>query len=489
VLAPPSPPPKDDDHECGWKAYAEAQERFLKEMSEQLESVQAQLAELKRARYGKKSEKRKSPKMPPPVRPESDPQAAAAKRQHNAKQRDLACETEVVPVPANEGRCTCRECSSEDIHVIGSKQSIVYEHVREHFRKRVYDRQTVKCHSCGHVETGPAPKRFGERGRYAASFVAHLIYTKWVSSMPQHRLEKSYRAQGIPLSRSTMCDLVHRAATELDPIYLRLFPCVREATDVHADETTIRQQGLDKKAYLWVFVTSDVILYRYATTRSGSVPSEVLGDSAGRLVVDQYTGYNHVTTVGNRIRGGCLAHARRKIFEQNKFPEADEALELISEIYRIEVDAKKAKLTQDELLEVRQRESKPIFTKLLCWGRRYRGNHEPRSAMGKAIRYVLKNRRALGCFLRYPSIPPDNNPAEAAMRRPALGRVNYLSVGNERTGYNHAVLYSLVATCEKHGVNPIDYLADVLMRLQDHPASRIDELLPHRWKPPDVVTS
>ena len=96
MLAPPSPPPKDDDHECGWKAYAEAQERFLKEMSEQLESVQAQLAELKRARYGKKSEKRKSPKMPPPVRPESDPQAAAAKRQHNAKQRDLACETEVV---------------------------------------------------------------------------------------------------------------------------------------------------------------------------------------------------------------------------------------------------------------------------------------------------------------------------------------------------------------------------------------------------------
>ena len=75
MLAPPSPPPKDDDHECGWKAYAEAQERFLKEMSEQLESVQAQLAELKRARYGKKSEKRKSPKMPPPVRPESDPQA------------------------------------------------------------------------------------------------------------------------------------------------------------------------------------------------------------------------------------------------------------------------------------------------------------------------------------------------------------------------------------------------------------------------------
>ena len=84
--------------------------------------------------------------------------------------------------------------------------------------------------------------------------------------------------------------------------------------------------------------------------------------------------------------------------------------------------------------------------------------------MGRAIRYLLKNYRALGCFLRFATIPPDNNIAEASLRRIALGRSNYLFVGNEEAGHNLAGLYTLVASCEKHGVNPIAYLTDVLMR-------------------------
>lgn len=83
-----------------------------------------------------------------------------------------------------------------------------------------------------------------------------------------------------------------------------------------------------------------------------------------------------------------------------------------------------------------------------------------------------------------PLFPPDNNIAEASLRRVALGRSNYL-FGNEDAGKNFAVLYTLVASCEKHGVNAIDYLTDVLTLVQTHPASRIEELLPHRWKPPD----
>jgi transposase len=85
-------------------------------------------------------------------------------------------------------------------------------------------------------------------------------------------------------------------------------------------------------------------------------------------------------------------------------------------------------------------------------------------------------------FLRHATIPPDNNIAEASLRR---SRSNYLFFGNENAGDNFAVLYTLVATCEKHGVNAIEYLQDVLIRVQSHPASRIEELLPHRWKPPD----
>jgi transposase len=105
--------------------------------------------------------------------------------------------------------------------------------------------------------------------------------------------------------------------------------------------------------------------------------------------------------------------------------------------------------------------------------------------MGRAIRYLLKNFRELGRFLRFATIAPDNNVAEASLRRIALGRGNYLFLGNEEAGHNFAVLYTLVASCEKHAVNAIAYLTDVLTRVQKHPASRVAELLPHRWKPPD----
>ena len=107
--------------------------------------------------------------------------------------------------------------------------------------------------------------------------------------------------------------------------------------------------------------------------------------------------------------------------------------------------------------------------------------------MGKAIGYLLRHFRALGCFLRYATIPPDNNVAEASLRRVALGRSNYLFFGNEEAGKNFAVLYTLVASCEKNGVNAIAYLTDVLTRVHTHPKSRIEELLPHRWKPPNAA--
>jgi transposase len=102
--------------------------------------------------------------------------------------------------------------------------------------------------------------------------------------------------------------------------------------------------------------------------------------------------------------------------------------------------------------------------------------------MGKAIRYALGNWQALTRFLDDPNIDPDNNKAEGALRRVALGRKNFLHVGPEDCGDNIAALYSLVATCEANGVNPLTYLSDGLVRIQTHPVDRIDDLLPHRWK-------
>ena len=471
-------PPPDDDHDCGWKAYAKAQDAKLTQ-------VMARLADVERRFLDKKSERRRGTKLPPPTKTVAEPAKASKKRQEQAALRNAALETEITPVPVPKEACTCPQCGNAAMRRVGNgKPSVVFEYVQQHFRRRIYQRETLACR-CGHLVTAPAPNRVGDKTRYAPSFIAHLINSKCGDSIPQYRLEKSYRMLGIPMSRSTMCDLFHRAADELRPIYAAALALVPAALDVHADETSIRQLGLEKRAFIWDFVIPELIVYRYAASRSGETAKQVLGDSQGRLVVDQHTGYNAVTKPGQRTRAGCLAHARRKIFEQRLHPEAKEALDLIGEIYGVEDQARAADiLGTEEHLELRRTSSRPLFARLLLWGRRHRGEFEPRSAMGRAIGYLLRHRRELGQFLRYATIPPDNNKAEAGLRRVALGRKNYLFVGSHDAGDDLAVHYTLVASCEKNGVNPIDYLTDVLMRVQSHPASRVAELLPHRWKPP-----
>jgi transposase len=474
-------PPPDDEHDCGWKAYAKAQEAKLVEMGDKI-------AALERRFLDKKSEKRKASKLPPPVPPSPDPTAATTARK-KTQEFQARLDTEIVSVPVPDAQRTCAGCGGDKMRNVGSgNPSVVYEYVQPHFRKRVFRRETLSCR-CGHIVTAPAPDRVGEKTRYAPSFIAHLIVTKCGDSIPQYRLEKAYRNLGIPMSRSTMCSLLHRGARELRALQEAATALVPAAPDVHADETSMRQQDIEGRAFFWTFVTPDLIVYRYALSRSGDTPKKVLGDSPGRLVVDQHTGYNAVTRPGGRIRAGCIAHARRKIYEQREHPEAKEALDLIGEIYAVEREAKQAGIVgTPEHLALRRERSRPLFARLLCWGRTHRATFEPRSAMGRAIRYLLNHHRALGCFLRFATIPPDNNIAEASLRRIALGRSNFLFVGHEDAGHNIAGLYTLVASCEKHGVNAIAYLTDVLTRVQTHPASRIHDLLPHRWKPPDAPT-
>lgn len=473
-------PPPDDDHDCGWKAYAKAQDAKLAEMTAQIAALQSRV-------FDKKSERRKASKLPPPLPKQTSAAETVKKRADAQTLREAKLETEVVAIPVPADKCTCPDCGNPKLRRVGSgKPSTVYAYVQPHFRKMVYQRETLSC-QCGHIVTAPAPERVGEKTRFAPSFIAHLIVSKCSESTPQYRLEKFYRNIGIPISRSTMCDLIHRGATELEPLYNAALALVPKAADVHADETSMRQQDLKARSYIWSFVTPDLVVYTYAPSRSGETPKRVLGTSTGRLVVDQHTGYNAVTKPGGRVRAGCLAHARRKIFEQREHAETKEALDLLAALYMVEREAKAAWIVGSNAhLALRRERSRPLFARLLCWGRRHRGCFEPRSGMGKAIGYLLRHFRALGTFLRHATIPPDNNIAEASLRRVALGRSNYLFFGNEQAGKNFAVLYTLVASCEKHDVNAITYLTDVLIRVQTHPASRTEELLPHRWKPPDA---
>ena len=437
------------------------------------------VSQLEKHVVGPQSEKRKQTgKMPPPVPPATDPARRAARREERA-----GLETEIVPVPVPESARRCTSCGKEDLKPVGKgKASTVYEYIAAHFRKRVYLRETLSC-SCGKcIITAPPPDRVGDRTQYAASFIAHLVVTKCADNRAQYNLTKEYERVGISIPRSTINALFHRAAYVLAPLVRRMFVRIAQTDLVLADETSIRMQGAPKRAFMWTFVTERLVGYRFSVDRSGATPSDVLGDTMGTLVCDAYTGYNKLLSSGKRQRGGCNAHGRRKIFDAREFPESAEALDIIGDIYLVEREVKTAGAVGTPThAELRRTRSRPLFAKLLRWARRQLRHHAPRTLLGRAARYILKNWRELGLFLRDPRIPPDNNLSEAALRRVAQGRKVFLFVGHQQGGENLATLYSLVASCELNGINPIAYLTDVLHRVDRHPASRIDELLPDAW--------
>jgi transposase len=239
------------------------------------------------------------------------------------------------------------------------------------------------------------------------------------------------------------------------------------------------------KAFIWTFVGQSLTGYRFDLTRGGDVPIDVLGESTGVVVCDDYRGYDPLAKKGNRRRCGCLAHARRKFFEAGDVPEAREALDLIGGIYRIEHEAERREIVGSPgHLALRREFARPLFVRLLLLCRELRRAHAPKTLLGRAARYTWRNMRELGRFLRDARIRPDNNPAENALRIVALGRKNFLFVHSEEAGKELALLYSLVVSCTRVGVNPVEYLTDVLDRIDKTADDGFAALLPDRWRPP-----
>ena len=193
---------------------------------------------------------------------------------------------------------------------------------------------------------------------------------------------------------------------------------------------------------------------------------------------------------GKRKRSGCLAHARRKYFEAGDVPEAHDALELIACMYRIEHEAeRRGILGTAEYLALRRTYSRPLFVGLLQLARRIRQAQGPKTLLGRAANDTWSNMLYLGRAMRDARISLDNNLAENALRVVALGRKNFLFVQSEAAGKELALLYSLVVSCTRCGVNPLDYLEDVLDRIDKTSADGMRDLLPDRWKRPAKPTA
>jgi transposase len=497
------------DHHCEWRELAEGlevklvaatariaeQDSALAKLAEQQASMQGTMEKLQRHVFGKRSEKMPSvaEAIRDPERAEAERVAALQTRRENAElKRQLV--TRRIEHKVREEQKTCPKCGGHDFSKLGDGlMTELYELVPALVERQLHVQEKLRCRCDETIITADGPDKVFDKARIGPNFMAQVVVSKCADSMPLYRQAKAYQRIGVQVNDSTLGDYFHRTADLAKPIFDRLLALVPEKEIVLADETSHPVQAKKKTriAWLWSFIArdeaeKDIIAFVFSPSRSGETASRILGDSLGKLLVDGYKGYDKVTLPGGRERAGCMAHVRRKFFDaQASAPEAaTQAMNLILELYRIERTARDTGiLGTPKHLELRQIASKAAMSEFKAWLDAEQGRHLPKGPMGEAINYALGQWSALTLFLTDRRLPVDNNASERTLRVAALGRKNFLFVGNDHAGENLAGLYSIIATCEANGVNPVAYLADVLLRVQTHPASRIDELLPHNWSP------
>jgi hypothetical protein len=219
----------------------------------------------------------------------------------------------------------------------------------------------------------------------------------------------------------------------------------------------------DKDKYSHVN-TNKCTIYEYTPTRHAKWPLNFLAGFAGFLQVDAYSGYNEVITQENITEIDCIAHARRYFIDVAKAAKgeslAHDALEQIGRLYHVEHCCKD--MTAFQRYRYRKKHSKPILKKLHQWLKSTIKTLVPNTPISKAVNYMLNHWRGFCNYLSNGYLDIDNNKAERAMRRVAIGRKNWLFAGSDEGGKRAAIIYSILETCKQNGINTFDYLKDVL---------------------------
>jgi transposase len=344
------------------------------------------------------------------------------------------------------------------------------------------------------VIAAPKPAMPIAKGLPGPGLLAHLIVSKCVDHLPLHRLERVYQRQGLFLHRSTLCDWMAACANLLRPLYDLMVSVVMQSRALHTDDTTVKMQELLthllSTARLWVYLGDAAHPYNvfdFTLNRKRDGPQQFLANYQGYLHADAFSGYDGLylpdprTAAARIIEVACNAHARRKFYEARGTDNlrSHQALAYYRQLYELERHAKD--FNDEQRLQMRQELSLPILEQFHRWLEAQRPEVLPKSPMGEAISYVLNNWEALRRYTEAGFLAIDNNVSEREMKRIAIGRKNWLTVGSPRGGQTAAVLFSFTSTCQRLGVEPWRYFRDVLERLPSQPPERLAELLPDEW--------
>jgi len=285
-----------------------------------------------------------------------------------------------------------------------------------------------------------------------------------------------------------MGDWVGQAADLLRPITDAMAKAALSAHRIHTDDTGIPIQapGTTHKGHVWVYVADDDhVLFRYTTRRKSDGPREFLRGYTGYVQADAPNLYDRLfgeSAEGAATEVGCWAHARRR-FVEARVADKERALIGLGFIKKLyEADRVAQKLAPARRTAERHRLASPVLDAFKAWLDAEALVVLPKAPIADAIGYARNQWSALTRFVDDARLKLDNNDAERQLRRVALGRKNWLFAGSEEGAERACILYSLIASCKMHGVNPFDYLRDVLMRVRVHPARDVLALAPKGWK-------
>ena len=386
-------------------------------------------------------------------------------------------------------------CCGEVRHRIGADVSEQLEYLPASFKVLRHVRHTYACKRCEReatatpIATAAKPPQPIDKGLAGPGLLAYVITSKLGDHLPLYRLEHIFERSGVSIARSTMCAWLQAAAELVRPLVSLMADRVRLSRVIHTDETVVPVQapgeGKCRKGRIWTYIgdhPNPYIVYDYTPDRTRAGPSNWLAGYKGYLQADAYGGFDGIFHKGGVTEVACWAHARRKFFDAKPTDgrRSAQMLAMVGEIYDVERRAKD--LDESARLELRRLESMPALDRIKAWLDDEGRIVLPRSPMAGAIGYVLNQWGALCVYATRGFLAIDNNAAERALKRVAIGRKNWLFAGNDRAGKTAATLYSLIASAERHGVDPQRYLTSVLAKIASTPIDELGQFLPEVWK-------
>jgi len=419
----------------------------------------------------------------------------------------LPRERVVIDAPTS---CEC--CGGARLRKLGEDVTRTLEVIPRQWKVIETVREKFTCRDCEKISQAPAPFHAIARGWAGPSLLAMILFEKFGAHQPLNRQAERYAREGVAISLSTMADAVGSACAVLEPLLRRIEAHVLAAERLHGDDTTVPVLAAGKTdvGRCWVYVRDDApfggtappaAVFYYSRDRSGEHPQAHLARYAGILQADAYGGYGKLylpeRSPGPIAEAACWSHARRPFFvladveTQARRKAAGEKLAPISpiaiEVVRridalFEIERSINGKSPDERKAVRQALSQPLVDELHSYMTEQRAKLSRRHDLAKAMSYMLKRWASFARFIEDGRVCLSNNAAERALRGIALGRRAWLFCGSDRGGQRAAAMYSLIVTAKMAGVDPQAWLADVLARIAEHPAHRLDELLPWNWK-------